>query len=331
MSFFKKDRDKLFSCNVLLLNNEEQCHQVTRETLGSDVLIKVSEEAALIEKEYFGLMYLGHNSQLFWLDDDKSIKKQLGGHPFKLIFRVKYYPAKPATLLDERTRYLFFLQIKKDILEGRIPLPINNNIKAALCASAIQSDYGDSTFSQSDCRESDVSQSESEDSTESDNQLMDACFFVPNITTELQLLIREEHLKLKGMTPSKAERSFLEHAQSLDMYGYQLHPVKMKENDSECQVGVSSTGISVFRNWKRFHSFLWSKIANMKCNGDCLVLLATDADGCYEEKKYIFVCSSEGYAANLLKFCVDSRTFYLETQQRIEEVYSKLLDPATVS
>lgn len=44
----------------------------------------------------------------------------LGGHFF---FRVKFYVSDPSKLQEEYTRYQFYLQIRRDILQGKLQLP----------------------------------------------------------------------------------------------------------------------------------------------------------------------------------------------------------------
>ena len=44
----------------------------------------------------------------------------LGGQFF---FRVKFYVSDPSKLQEEYTRYQFYLQIRRDILQGRLQLP----------------------------------------------------------------------------------------------------------------------------------------------------------------------------------------------------------------
>lgn len=49
---------------------------------------------------------------------------------------MKFYSSEPNTLREELTRYQFFLQLKLDILEGRLECPENTAVE--LCALALQ-------------------------------------------------------------------------------------------------------------------------------------------------------------------------------------------------
>lgn len=78
-----------------------------------------------------------------WLDPNKPFRKQWTANKSKsqtnltsnapnFEFRVKFYVTDPSRLQEEYTRYQFYLQIKRDILQGRLPCPLNT---ACLLAS----------------------------------------------------------------------------------------------------------------------------------------------------------------------------------------------------
>jgi len=58
------------------------------------------------------------------------------GPPYTFRLKVKFYSSEPNTLREELTRYLFFLQLKQDLLEGRLDCPDDKS--AELCALALQ-------------------------------------------------------------------------------------------------------------------------------------------------------------------------------------------------
>lgn len=99
------------------------------------------------------------------------------GPPYTLRLRVKFYSSEPNSLREEVTRYQFFLQLKLDILEGRLECPEQTAIE--LAALALQSELGDY-----------------------DEELHTPAFisefrFVPNQTEELELKIVEEFKKCR--------------------------------------------------------------------------------------------------------------------------------------
>lgn len=58
------------------------------------------------------------------------------GPPYTLRLKVKFYSSEPNTLREELTRYQFFLQLKQDLLEGRLECP--DPQAAELAALALQ-------------------------------------------------------------------------------------------------------------------------------------------------------------------------------------------------
>jgi FERM/RhoGEF/pleckstrin domain protein 2 len=75
-----------------------------------------------------------------WLDFDKAVSKQVSANA-RLIFCVKFYTPDPGQLEEEYTRYLYALQIKRDLAEG---LLLCSDATACLLASYIlQAEIGD--------------------------------------------------------------------------------------------------------------------------------------------------------------------------------------------
>ena len=88
-----------------------------------------------------------------WLDPAKRVSQQIKGvSPITLYLGVKFYAADPCKLVEEITRYQFFLQVcipstpypnlnppvqvKLDILQGRLPVP--QELATELAALALQ-------------------------------------------------------------------------------------------------------------------------------------------------------------------------------------------------
>ena len=95
------------------------------------------------EQDYFALQFTDTGNVSHWLDPTKSLKKQLSiGPPFTFHFRVKFYSADPDQVLrDELTRYLYVLQLKKDLLVGK--LQCEPKRAAELSALVLQAELDD--------------------------------------------------------------------------------------------------------------------------------------------------------------------------------------------
>ena len=128
---------------VVLLDNTEMTICISKKKKGHHLLQQVFNHLNLIETEYFGLRYMDITNQTYWLDEEKSMAGQIlkKTNTNTLYLGVKYYALDPGKLREEITRYQFFLQIKRDMLQGRIPVSMET--AAQLGAFAVQSELGD--------------------------------------------------------------------------------------------------------------------------------------------------------------------------------------------
>lgn len=81
----------------------------------------------------------------FWLDHEKKIKAQLKGVVTAIeptfSFEVKFYPPEPHVLQEEITRYLLTLQLRHDIMDGKLPCTFVTH--ALLGSYIVQAELGD--------------------------------------------------------------------------------------------------------------------------------------------------------------------------------------------
>ncbi|XP_010076904.1 PREDICTED: band 4.1-like protein 4B, partial [Pterocles gutturalis] len=102
---------------------------------GQELFDQIVYHLDLVETDYFGLQFMDASQITHWLDHSKFIKKQIKiGPPYTLHFRIKYYSSEPNNLHEEFTRYLFVLQLRQDILSGKLKCPYETAVElAALC------------------------------------------------------------------------------------------------------------------------------------------------------------------------------------------------------
>ncbi|XP_063115005.1 tyrosine-protein phosphatase non-receptor type 4 isoform X4 [Cavia porcellus] len=230
-------------CNILLLDNTVQAFKVNKHDQGQILLDIVFKHLDLTERDYFGLQLADDSTDNpRWLDPNKPIRKQLkkllllilGGSPYSLNFRVKFFVSDPNKLQEEYTRYQYFLQIKQDILTGRLPCPYNT---AALLASfAVQSELGD------------YNQSENLPGYLSDYS------FIPNQPQDFEKEIVKLHQQHTGLSPAEAEFNYLNTARTLEFYGVEFHYARDQSNN-EITIGVMSGGILIYNNRLRMNTF----------------------------------------------------------------------------
>ncbi|XP_064456583.1 tyrosine-protein phosphatase non-receptor type 4-like isoform X2 [Ornithodoros turicata] len=284
---------KALHCLVFFLDDSQHTFDIEKRSKGQVLLDLVFRHCELVDKDFFGLQFSEKASSvdgMRWLDPVKCIKKQIKvGPPYLLYFRVKFYVSDPSKLQEEWTRYYFFLQLKKDILEGRLVVP---PATAALLASyAVQSELGD--YNPEDHKH---------------GYLADVRL-VPHQTEELEEKIAELHMLHKGQTSADAEYNFLEQAKRLDMYGVDLHRAR-DSAQSEIQLGVTSYGLVVFQNSIRINTFSWAKIVKISFKRkQFFIQLRREGAESYDNLLG-FNMPSYRSCKNLWKSCVEHHTFF---------------------
>uniref|UniRef100_A0A8C0FPC1 Erythrocyte membrane protein band 4.1 like 1 n=1 Tax=Bubo bubo TaxID=30461 RepID=A0A8C0FPC1_BUBBB len=226
-------------CRVTLLDGSEYECEVEKHARGQVLFDMVCEHLNLLEKDYFGLTFCDSDSQKNWLDPSKEIKKQIRSGPWNFAFTVKFYPPDPAQLTEDITRYYLCLQLRADIITGRLPCSFVTH--ALLGSYAVQAELGDY------------------DAEEHVGNYVSELRFAPNQTRELEERIMELHKTYRGMTPGEAEIHFLENAKKLSMYGVDLHHAKDSEG-IDIMLGVCANGLLIYRDRLRINRFAWPKI-----------------------------------------------------------------------
>ncbi|EHB07142.1 Band 4.1-like protein 4A [Heterocephalus glaber] len=295
-----------------ILKNETVNYFLQKSTKGSIVLDHVFRHINLVEIDYFGLRFCDRSHQTYWLDPAKTLAehKELmnTGPPYTLYFGIKFYAEDPCKLKEEITRYQFFLQVKQDVLQGRLPCSVN--IAAQLGASAIQSELGDY------------------DPYKHTAGYVSEYRFVPDQKEELEEAIERIHKTLMGQAPSEAELNYLRTAKSLEMYGVDLHPV-YGENKSEYFLGLTPVGIVVYKNKKQVGKYFWPRITKVHFKETQFELRVLGKD--CNETSFFFEARSKTACKHLWKCSVEHHTFFRMPEKESNSLSRKLSKFGSIS
>ncbi|XP_028831736.1 band 4.1-like protein 3b isoform X10 [Denticeps clupeoides] len=297
-------KPKNMQCKITLLDGSDYACTVEKRSKGQVLFDKVCDHLNLLEKDYFGLTYRDVENQKYWLDPSKELKKQIRNGPWNFSFNVKFYPPDPAQLSEDITRYYLCLQLRDDVVSGRLPCSFaTHSLLGSYTAQAELGDY---------------------DPDELGKEYLNELRIAPNQTKELEEKVMDLHQTHKGLTPAEAEMLFLENAKKLSMYGVDLHHAKLvgslfeclapaKEEDSEgveIMLGVCASGLLIYRDRLRINRFAWPKILKISYKRNNFYIKIRPGELEQFESTIGFKLPNHRAAKRLWKVCVEHHTFF---------------------
>ncbi|XP_059584496.1 tyrosine-protein phosphatase non-receptor type 3 isoform X4 [Alligator mississippiensis] len=286
----EKTRSEII-CNVHFLDGSIQSFKVNKQDTGQILLDMAYNHLGVTEKEYFGLQ---QNEEAVdsprWLEMSKPIKKQLkGGFPCTLHFRVRFFIPDPNTLQEEKTRHLFFLQLKTAILEGRLTCPLNSAV--VLASYAVQAQLGDFN------------------STEHHSGYLSNFYFLPDQNKDFLIKVESLHEQHSGLKQSEAESCYINIARTLEFYGVELHSGRDLHN-LDLMIGIASGGIAVYRKFICTSFYPWANILKISFKRKKFFIQQRQKHN--ETREHIVAFNMLNYRAckNLWKSCVEHHTFF---------------------
>merc|ERR1719438_98787 len=275
-----------------MLDDSVTIFQVQPKASGRILFEQVCKQLNLLETDYFGLEYNDNKGSTYWLDRDKPMNDQIGltAHEPLLRFMVKFYIPDPSQLEEEYTRYLFGLQIKRDLATGQ--LQCNDNTAALMASYIIQAECGDYAV---------------EDYP--DHTYLSSKKFVPGQDEGLERRICDNHKKHSGQSPMEADLNLLETARRCELFGVKMHPVKDNEG-VPLNLAVAHAGVLVFQNCTKINTFSWAKIRKLSFKRKkFLIKLHPEGYGYYKDIVEFFF-DERNHCKNFWKKCVEHHGFF---------------------
>ncbi|XP_076132907.1 band 4.1-like protein 1 [Alosa pseudoharengus] len=281
-------RSKTAPVKITLLDGTEYEVEVEKFARGQVLFDTVCDHLNLLEKDYFGLSFYETDTKN-WLDPSKEIKKQIRVGAWQFAFAVKFYPPDPSQLIEDITRYYLCLQLRDDILSGRLPCSFVTH--ALLGSYVVQAELGDY------------------DPDEHSPDYVSDFRFAPSQTRELEERVMELHRTYRGMTPAEAEINFLENAKKLSMYGVDLHHAKDSEG-IEIMLGVCANGLLIYRDRLRINRFAWPKILKISYKRSNFYIKIRPGEYEQFESTIGFKLPNHRASKRLWKVCIEHHTFF---------------------
>ncbi|XP_054877947.1 protein 4.1 isoform X9 [Poeciliopsis prolifica] len=297
-------RPKTLQIKVTLLDDALLECELDKHAKGQELFMKVCDHLNLLEKDYYGLAIWETPTMKTWMDLTKEIRRQVQGTNYNFTFNVKFYPPDPAQLSEDITRYYLCLQLRKDILQGRLPCSF---VTLALLGSyALQSELGEY------------------DPEVHGNDYAKEMKMASGQTKELEDKMMELHRTYRIMCPAQADLMFLENAKKLSMYGVDLHQAKDLDG-VDIMLGVCSSGLMVYKDKLRINRFPWPKVLKVSYKHSSFFIKIRPSETEQYESAIGFKLPNYKAAKKLWKVCVEHHTFFRLTSTEMVTTPRKFL------
>ncbi|XP_028453754.1 protein 4.1 isoform X2 [Perca flavescens] len=295
---------KSIQITVALLDDTLYQCELDKHAKGQELFLKVCDHLNLLEKDYYGLVVTETATMKTWMDLTKEIRRQVRGANYNFTFNVKFYPPDPAQLSEDITRYYLCLQLRKDILQGRLPCSF---VTLSLLGSyALQSELGEydpEVHGSHYAKEMKMAQGQ---------------------TKELEDKMMELHRTYRSMSPAQADLMFLENAKKLSMYGVDLHQAKDLDG-VDIMLGVCSSGLMVYKDKLRINRFPWPKVLKVSYKRSSFFIKIRPSEVEQYESAIGFKLPNYKAAKKLWKVCVEHHTFFRLTSTEMVTTPRKFL------
>ncbi|XP_075960541.1 merlin isoform X1 [Anarhichas minor] len=270
---------------------------------GKDLFDLVCRTLGLRETWFFGLRY-NIKDTVAWLKMEKKVLDQEvpKEEPITLHFLAKFYPENAEEeLVQDITQHLFFLQVKKKILEEDIHCPPEASV--LLASYAVHAKYGDydpNVHKPGFLAEEDL--------------LPKRVINLYQMTAEMwEERITACYAEHRGRTRDEAEMEYLKIAQDLDMYGVNYFLIRNKKGTG-LLLGVDALGLHIYEPDNRLTpkcSFPWNEIRNISYSDKEFTIKPVD------KKTNVFKFNSSRLRVNklILQLCIGNHDLFIRRRR----------------
>ncbi|XP_039474085.1 neurofibromin 2b (merlin) [Oreochromis aureus] len=306
----KKKQPKTFKVKVITMDAEME-FSCEVKWKGKDLFDLVCRTVGLRETWFFGLRYTVKDTYA-WLKPDKRVLDQEvpKDSPITFNFLAKFFPEKvEEELVQEITQHLFFLQVKKQILDEEIFCSPEASV--LLASYAVQAKYGD--YDPNFHKPGFLAQDELLPKTVVMQYQMTADMWEEKITAWYA-----EH---RGLARDEAEMEYLKIAQDLEMYGVSYFEITQNKRDTNLLLGVDAQGLHIYSPNSKLtpnKSFPWSGIRNISYSEKEFTIKPLD------KKKDVFKFYSSQLRVN--KLTKEEKRLMEQKMREAEQLAVKLVE-----
>ncbi|KAM8817093.1 merlin isoform 1-T1 [Rhynchonycteris naso] len=304
MSFssLKRKQPKTFTVRIVTMDAEMEFN-CEMKWKGKDLFDLVCRTLGLRETWFFGLQYTIKDT-VAWLKMDKKVLDHdvSKEEPVTFHFLAKFYPENAEEeLVQEITQHLFFLQVKKQILDEKIYCPPEASV--LLASYAVQAKYGD--YDPSVHQRGFLAQEEL-----LPKRVINLYQMTPEMWEERITAWYAEH---RGRARDEAEMEYLKIAQDLEMYGVNYFAIRNKKG-TELLLGVDALGLHIYDPENRLTpkiSFPWNEIRNISYSDKEFTIKPLD------KKIDVFKFNSSKLRVNklILQLCIGNHDLFMRRRK----------------
>ncbi|XP_041095976.1 merlin isoform X1 [Polyodon spathula] len=302
LSALKRKQTKSFSVRIVTMDAEME-FSCEVKWKGKDLFDLVCRTVGLRESWFFGLQY-NIKDTVAWLKMDKKVLDHdvCKEEPITFNFLAKFYPENAEEeLVQEITQHLFFLQVKKEILDEEIYCPPEASV--LLASYAVQAKYGD--YDPTAHKPGFLAREEL-----LPKRVINLYQMTPEMWEERIAAWYAEH---RGRTRDEAEMEYLKIAQDLEMYGVNYFFIRNKKGTS-LLLGVDALGLHIYDPQNKLTpkiSFPWNEIRNISYSDKEFAIKPLD------KKIEVFKFNSSKLRVNklILQLCIGNHDLFMRRRR----------------